>query len=188
MGIGLVVGSSENANSFMSYPQIHIPQITAYSVAIESSKSTPISSPQSFLSPSEIVMWLKNEGIPIALIAEITFVERKSVYAWLNGGAIRPYNQERLEKIYTLLNKNKTASLRNLYRFWTRIIPNRRSLASLFQDKNLDEQAIHLVLTHLWPLAQKEQNREFSKQLSSDQIKTNAFLRDIREVTTSYES
>jgi hypothetical protein len=188
MGIGFVVGSSDNANAFMSYPQIHIPQTTAYSGTLESVKSISISSSQAFLSPNEIVMWFKNEGMPIALIAETTFVERKSVYAWLHGGAIRPYNQERLEKIYILLNKNKTASLRNLYRFWSRIIPNQRSLSSLFQDKNLDEQAIHLVLTHLWPLAKKEQNREFSKQLSSEQIKSNAFLRDIREVTTSYES
>lgn len=189
MGVGLVFGSSsDNADAFMSYPQIHIPQTTAYSGAIEGVRSLSISSPKALLSPNEIVMWLKNEGLPIALIAETTFVERKSVYAWLYGGAIRPYNQERLEKIFTLLNKNKTASLRNLYRFWSRIIPNQRSLSSLFQDKNLDEHAIHLVLSHLWPLAKKEQYRESFKQPSSEQIKSNAFLRDIREATTSYES
>lgn len=188
MGFGLVVGFSDNANAFMSYAQMHIPQITTYTRTIESVKSTTILPSQTILSPNEIVMWLKNEGMPIALIAETTFVERKSVYAWLDGGAIRPSNQERLEKIYNLLSKNKTASLRNLYRFWSRIIPNQRSLSSLFQDKNLDEQAINFVLSHLWLLAKKEQNREFSKQLSSEQIKSNAFLRDIREVTTSYES
>lgn len=145
----------------------------------------PISSLKDLLPPNEIVMWLKNEGMPIALIAEITFVERKSVYTWLHGGAIQPYNQERLEKIYILLNKNKIASLRNLYRFWTRIIPDQRSLSSLFQDKTLDEQAIHLVLSHLWPLAKKEQDRKCYNQLSCEQIKSNPFLRDIREVISS---
>lgn len=134
---------------------------------------------------NEIVRWLKNEGMSIALIAEITFVERKSVYAWLQDGAIRSSNCERLEVIYYLLNKNKTANLRNLYRFWSRILPNQRSLASLFQDRNLDESAIQIVLAYLWPLAEKEQKRESSKKLTSEQIKSNAFLRDIREVTTS---
>ncbi len=188
MGIGLVFGSSvDNANAFMSYPQMHIPQATAYLCSKEI-KNVKISLQDKFLSSNEIVEWLKNEGLPIALIAEITFVERKSVYAWLNGGAIRPHNQERLEKIYTLLSEDKIADLRNLYRFWSRVIPNQQPLSLLFQDKDLDEKSIKLVLSHLWLLAEKEQKREFAKQLSSEQIKSNAFLRDIREVTTSYES
>jgi hypothetical protein len=189
VGIGLVFGSSvDNANAFMSYPQMHIPQATSYLRPNDKTKKVQISLQDKFLSSNEIVKWLKNEGLPIALIAEITFVERKSVYAWLNGGAIRPHNQERLEKIYTLLNENKIADLRNLYRFWSRVIPNQRPLSLLFQDKDLEEKSIKLVLSHLWPLAEKEQKREFAKQLSSEQIKSNAFLRDIREVTSSYES
>ncbi len=188
MGIGLVFGSSvDNANAFMSYPQMHIPQATAY-LCPKEIKNAKISLQDRLLSSNEIVEWLKNEGLPIALIAEITFVERKSVYAWLNGGAIRPHNQERLEKIYTLLSENKIADLRNLYRFWSRIIPNQQPLSLLFQEKDLDEKSIKLALSHLWPLAEKEQKRELAKQLSSEQIKSNAFLRDIREVTTSYES
>lgn len=189
MGFGLVFGSSaDSANAFMSYPQMHIPQTTAYLGPNDKTKKAQILLQDKFLSSNEIVAWLKNEGLPIALIAEITFVERKSVYAWLNGGAIRPHNQDRLEKIYALLSENKTADLRNLYRFWSRVIPNQRSLSLLFQDKDLEEKSIKLVLSHLWPLAEKEQKREFAKHLSSDQIKSNAFLRDIREVTTSYES
>lgn len=186
MGVGLVFGSStDKANAFMSYPQMHIPQTTAY---LGASNSVSTTSQSNFLSSNEIVEWLKSEGLPIALIAEITFVERKSVYAWINGGAIRSYNQERLEKIYTLLNENKIADLRNLYRYWSRVVPNQRPLSLLFRDKDLDEKSISLVLSHLWPLAEKEQKRGFAKHLSSDQIKSNAFLRDIREVTTSYES
>src|ERR1700722_18944739 len=103
MGFGLVFGSSaDSANAFMSYPQMHIPQATAYLGSNDKAKKAQTTLLQDkFLSSNEIVAWLKNEGLPIALIAEITFVERKSVYAWLNGGAIRPYNQARLEKIHT---------------------------------------------------------------------------------------
>lgn len=189
MGVGLVFGSSaDTANTFMSYPQMHIPQATRYLGSNDKAKKTQTLLQGKFLSANEIVAWLKNEGLPIALIAEITFVERKSVYAWLNGGAIRPHNQHRLEKIYALLSENKIVDLRNLYRFWSRVIPNQRSLSLLFQDKDLEEKSIKLVLSHLWPLAEKEQKRDFAKHLSSDQIKSNAFLRDVREVTTSYES
>lgn len=187
--LGLVFGASAHGdNEFMLFPQMHIPQRTAYSGAVEGIKSSYTLLKNDSLSPSEIVVWLKDEGLPIALIAEITFVERKSVYAWLQGGAIRSHNQERLEKIYSLLNENKMARLKNLYRYWSRIIPNQRSLASMFQDKALDETAIRNVLSYLWPLAEKEQNREVSRQLSSEQITSNSFLRESREVTTSYES
>lgn len=181
-----VAPSERNADSFMLIAQMHIPQMTAFSGT--RIKDSHASLKSKFLSANEIVLWLKNEGMPIAIIAELTFVERKSVYAWLDGGAIRSHNQERLEKIYSLLNENKRASLRNLYRFWSRTLPSQRSLTELFQDKILDETAIRNVLEYLWPLAQKEQNRESSKQLSSEQIRSISFLRESREVTTSYES
>lgn len=166
---------------------MHIPQAASYLRPNDEAKNIKISLSDN-LSSNGIVEWLKKEGLPISLIAEITFVERKSVYAWLNGGPIQQYNQARLEEIYSLLKKNKIADLRNLYRFWSRVVPNQRPLSLLFQDKDLDKKSINLVLSHLWPLAEKEQKREFAKHLSSKQIKSNPFLQDIREVTTSYES
>ena len=78
--------------------------------------------------------------------AEIAGVERKSVYAWLGGGAVKPHNQERLEKIYNLLNEGKLTNLRHLYRFWSRNIIGNQSLGLLFEEKILDDEK----LTSAW--------------------------------------
>lgn len=181
IGLGSVfVASSGGATEFMLRPPMLIKQRTAYMrIADEHIQRPPLSS-------QEIVGWLREEGIPIAVIAEVTGVERKSVYAWLNGGAVKTQNQERLAKIYSLLNENKLASLRHLYRFWSRSIIGEQSLASLLQEKVLDETFIRNALSQLWPLAKKEEAREGSSAHSS--IQSNSFLRESREVTTSYDT
>lgn len=179
IGLGTICGSSSNcATEFMLRPQMLIKQQTAY---IGVGTERHIAS----LSSQEIVKWLKDEGIPLAVIAEIAGVERKSVYAWLGGGAVKPHNQERLEKIYILLNENKLTNLRHLYRFWSRNIIGKRSLGLLFEEKVLDEISIRHALTRLWPLAKKEALRDSSSTIP---LQSNPFIRDSREVTTSYDA
>jgi len=181
IGLGCVFGTSSNgATEFMLRPQMWIKQRTAYFGTAEVVKCPSLSS-------QEIVTWLREEGIPIAVIAEIAGVERKSVYAWLSGGAVKVHNQERLEKVYSLLNENKLTSLRHLYRFWSRNIIGEQSLASMLQAKVLDEISIRNALSQLWPLAKKEEIRE-GLGTSTSSIKSNSFLRESREVTTSYDS
>src|SRR5438132_1271917 len=127
IGLGTMCGSSsDGATEFMLRPQMLIKQQTAY-IGVGAERHV------ASLSSQEIVKWLKDEGIPLAVIAEIAGVERKSVYAWLGGGAVKPHNQERLEKIYALLNENKLTNLRHLYRFWSRNIIGKRSLGFLFE-------------------------------------------------------
>lgn len=181
IGLGCVFGTSSNGvNEFMLRPQMWIKQRTAYFGSAEVIK-------QPSLSIQEIVAWLREEGIPIAVIAEVAGVERKSVYAWLSGGAVKAHNQERLEKVYSLLNENKLTSLRHLYRFWSRNIIGEQSLATMLQAKVLDEISIRNALSQLWPLAKKEEMREgLGTPISSS--KSNSFLRESREVTTSYDS
>src|ERR1700722_2753997 len=181
IGIGFVFGTtSDGAAEFMLRPQMWIKQRTAYFGTAEVVKCPSLSS-------QEIVVWLREEGIPIAVIAEIAGVERKSVYAWLSGGAVKAHNQERLEKVYSLLNENKLTSLRHLYRFWSRNIIGEQSLASMLQAKVLDEVSIRNALSQLWPLAKKEEIRE-GLGTSTSSIKSNSFLRESREVSTSYDS
>ncbi len=181
IGLGCVFGASSNgATEFMLRPQMWIKQRTAYFGTTEVIR-------QPSLSSQEIVTWLREEGIPIAVIAEVAGVERKSVYAWLSGGAVKAHNQERLEKVYSLLNENKLTSLRHLYRFWSRNIIGEQSLASMLQAKVLDEISIRNALSQLWPLAKKEEIREGLGTITSS-IKSNSFLRESREVTTSYDS
>ncbi len=180
IGFGAVCGAaSDGAAEFMLRPQMWIKQQTAY-IGIGAEKhNAPLSS-------QEIIKWLRKEGIPLAVIADIAGVERKSVYAWLGGGAVKPHNQERLEKIYSLLNEDKLTNLRHLYRFWSRDVEG-HSLSFLFQEKILDEASIRRALTQLWPLAKKEALRESSTS-STASIKSNPFFRDSHEVTTSYDA
>lgn len=181
IGLGCVFGTSSNgATEFMLRPQMWIKQRTAYFGTTEVVRHPSLSS-------QEIVAWLREEGIPIAVIAEVAGVERKSVYAWLSGGAVKAHNQERLEKVYSLMNENKLTSLRHLYRFWSRNIIGEQSLASMLQAKVLDEISIRNALSQLWPLAKKEEIRE-GLSISTSSIKSNSFLRESREVTTSHES
>jgi len=181
IGLGCVFGTSSNgATEFMLRPQMSIKQRTAYFGTTEVIRHPSLSS-------QEIVAWLREEGIPIAVIAEVAGVERKSVYAWLDGGAVKAHNQERLEKIYSLLNENKLTNLHHLYRFWSRNIIGKQSLASMLQAKVLDEMSIRNALSQLWPLAKKEEIRE-GLGTSTYSIKSNSFLRESREVTTSYDS
>lgn len=181
IGLGCVFGTSSNgANEFMLRPQLWIKQRTAYFGTAEVIRHPSLSS-------QEIVAWLREEGIPIAVIAEVAGVERKSVYAWLSGGAVKAHNQERLEKVYSLLSENKLANLRHLYRFWSRNIIGEQSLASMLQAKFLDEVSIRNALCQLWPLAKKEEIREGLGN-STSSIKSNPFLQESREVTTSYDS
>lgn len=181
IGLGAVCGaSSDGAAEFMLRPQMLIKQRTTY-IGIGTEKHiAPLSS-------QEIVKWLRDEGIPVAIIADIAGVERKSVYAWMGGGAVKPHNQERLEKIYSLLSEGKLTNLRHLYRFWSRSIIGEHSLGFMFQEKVLDEVSIRHALTQLWPLAKKEALRESSSS-SNASIKSNPFVRDSREVTTSYDA
>lgn len=181
IGLGCVFGTSSNgATEFMLRPQMWIKQRTAYFGTAEVVKRPSLSS-------QEIVTWLREDGIPIAVIAEIAGVERKSVYAWLSGGAVKVHNQERLEKVYSLLNENNLTSLRHLYRFWSRNIIGEQSLASMLQAKVLDGISIRNALSQLWLLAKKEEIRE-GLGSSTSSIKSNSFLRESREVTTSYDS
>lgn len=180
IGLGAICGiPSDGVTEFMLRPQMLIKQRTAY-IGFEEEKTIRA------LSCQEIVHWLREEGIPIAVIADMAGVERKSVYAWLEGGAIKAHNQERLEKIYFLLNEDKMASLRHLYRFWSRTVVGDRSLSFFFEEKVLNEDAIRHALKQLWPLAKKEALRE--NTISNSSIKTNPFVSDSREVTISYDS
>jgi lambda repressor-like predicted transcriptional regulator len=134
----------------------------------------------------EIVAWMREDGLPIAIIADIAGVERKTVYAWLAGGAVRPHNQMRLQGIYELLAEQKVADLRNLYRFWNRQMDNGSSLGALFKEGDLNEVSIRSALQELWPLALKQQAAGDVRPVAS--LKANPFLRDTREANLSHDS
>lgn len=103
----------------------------------------------------ELVRSLKDHGLPISAIAEIGRVERKTVYAWLQGGAAKPHNEERMEILYRMLVDEGKSSLRHLYRLWRKPIYDGKSLSSLLSAEHLDRDVIYSTLTVCWPIASK---------------------------------
>jgi hypothetical protein len=53
----------------------------------------------------EMVRSLRDGGMPVAAIAEMARVERKTVYAWLEGGNAHPERESRLAEIHGLLTR-----------------------------------------------------------------------------------
>lgn len=158
--------SLSSSFEFMFRPQLLIRPNTAY---IEITTKRLESEGLSSLPVTKIILSLRSEGIPLAAIANMARVERKSVYSWLNDGAIRLENQNRMEQIYDLLFNNKQANLLYLYRFWNMKIWNGISLNNLLSEKNLNTTAIKQALSKLWPLAKKyEQNLRQSYQEAND--------------------
>lgn len=137
-----------------------------------------------FTTAKEIASWLRDEGLPIAIIAEISNVERKTIYSWLSGGPAKDYNIDRLNKIYILLNEKKQADLRNLYRLWNRPVIDKKPLKILFSEKKLDILSIKQTLTALWPIAKKNMELDKLHPVKGD-IKDNPFLMDIPDVSSN---
>jgi hypothetical protein len=133
--------------------------------------SHDIISESSGLTPSQIVIFFKNDGLPISAIAEIVKVQQKTVSAWLKEGAIQLHNQTRLETLYHLLIEEKQASLLHLYVFWNHKLSNGRSLSSLLKEPELQTNVIKHALLEVWPRAQQYQqlvfNRDLGKNLSA---------------------
>ena len=133
------------------------------------------------LTAQQIVLWFRDEGLPIPAIADIAGVERKLIYAWMNGGPIRESNQERLENLYRLLSEKKQTELIHLYRFWNRQLMNGMSLSTLLCEDTLNFQAIKAALSELWPLALRAKKN--TKPYGQENIgKSNPFLDEIGEV------
>lgn len=133
----------------------------------------------------EIIKWLRDEGLPIAAIADIAKVERKSVYAWINGGVIKPQNQERLEKLYRLLSEGSSEHLLYLYRYWNRQLSTGSSLGALLREDILNSQVIKASLSELRPFAMKAKKlAEINKKNIG---KHNPYLQEMPEVIITDE-
>ena len=66
-----------------------------------------------------MVATLKSGGMPIAAIADILDVERKTVYSWLDAGIeANPVNYERLRRVHALLAAEASGSLRYFHQVW----------------------------------------------------------------------
>jgi len=75
-------------------------------------------------STHDLVVELREAGMPISAIAELVGVQRKTVYSWLNDRIVAdPCNHDRLSEIAALLRDEPSGSLRFLPRHWDRQLP-----------------------------------------------------------------
>lgn len=117
------------------------------------------------LAPKDMLQDFKNGGLPISAIATIMGVERKTIYAWLDGSPLKLANEDRVSSVYQVLNEGKTASYRNLYRYMSKKVDG-HTLLDVLSDDSFDEQLAKSILTKLWPMAER-----IEKSLASDDKK-----------------
>lgn len=98
----------------------------------------------------DIVRSLRDGGMPVAALAEIARVERKSVYAWLDGGEVRPANEVRMRTLHTLL-ADVGPDYKALWRVWSRPLASGTTLRALLSSDVLDVGTLTSALDELRP-------------------------------------
>ena len=150
-----IIGMSSSLNEaveFMLRPQLLIRSQTTYMGTLSTSTEN-----RTYPSTQEIISLLRGDGLPLAAIANIAKVERKTVYSWIDGGPIRLENQQRLETLHDLLITNRQAPLLYLYRYWNQKTQEGHSLNNLLSEKKINITAAKQALLELWPIARKYQ-------------------------------
>jgi hypothetical protein len=100
----------------------------------------------------DMVAALKAGGLPIAAIADILGVERKTVYSWLDGVEALAANHERLRVVHNVLAGVENGALKYYHRLWERKLPDGSSLKALLMAGKIDEQRLRGALLFLRPV------------------------------------
>ena len=114
------------------------------------------------ISLREMVGDLRDAGLPVAAIAEMARVERKTVYAWLDGGEARPERESRLAEIHYLLTSSGL-DLRALWRFAGRPLSSGTTLREYLSAEVLDAADINDALYALKPTVERQARREAAR-------------------------
>jgi hypothetical protein len=145
---------------------------------------TSFASPTEYLrivSPAtaqEMIADLRKGGIPVSGIAEAMGVERKTIYAWLGGGPVRPANTQRAAQVHALLTGVSGVDVRGVYRFWNTNLVGDKTLRNLVMADNIDESAVRAALDNLRPTALRAMA---SERKMSRRGPSNAVLDEIPE-------
>lgn len=129
------------------------------------------------LDVADIVRSFRDGGMPVAALAEIARVERKSVYAWLDGGEVRPANELRVRTLHTLL-AGTGPDYKALWRVWSRPLASGTSLRALLSSEMLDLGAITSALVELRPAMERHAARDAVRR-PADGSAPNPVLSDV---------
>jgi len=100
------------------------------------------------LPAKDMVARLRGGGLPVAYLADILGVERKTVYAWLDGADPRDANASRIETLYRLLGDGRL-DLRSLHRVWNRRLEHGLTVRELLAAKDISVPAVQDALEML---------------------------------------
>jgi hypothetical protein len=141
-GLGLFAGRADAA-SYVSTGWMRSSANLGYGADVAPRSGSAFSVP-------EMVTRLKDNGLPVAAIADIARVERKTVYSWLDGSATpRKQHEERMWTLFTLLRKAAGGSYRPIYRVWNSKGADGVTLKDLLTAESLDVRAIEAKLGEL---------------------------------------
>lgn len=163
---------SQYLNDFEEAAACRIPPITSFASPTEYLRIVSPATAQ------EMIADLRKGGIPVSAIADAIGVERKTIYAWLSGGPVRPANIQRATQVHALLASVSGVDVRGVYRFWNTNLVGNKTLRDLMTADNIDDLAVRSALDNLRPAALRAMA---SERKMSRQGPTNAVLDEIPE-------
>jgi hypothetical protein len=114
-----------------------------------------------------LVALLRDGGIPVACLADILKVERKTIYAWLDGADPREGNASRIETLYGLLGGGRV-DLRSLHRVWNRRLEHGHTVRDLLSADDVSIRAVEDALEMLGPSLRWHSDRGGRKDTPRD--------------------
>jgi hypothetical protein len=163
---------SQYLSDFDQIAACRIPPITSFASPTEYLRIVSPATAQ------EMIADLRKGGIPVSAIADAMGVERKTIYAWLSGGPVRPANIQRAAQVHALLARVSGVDVRGVYRFWNTNLVGSKTLRDLMTADNIDDLAVRSALDNLRPAALRALA---SERKMSRQGPTNAVLDEIPE-------
>ena len=99
----------------------------------------------------DMVASLRDNGLPVSVIADLMQVERKSVYAWISGTQPRQDARERLSEAYPVLNDAFGGQFKTMHRVWRLKDPEGVTLEKLCTADQIDPVALRKFLSSFEP-------------------------------------
>lgn len=99
----------------------------------------------------EMVANLRDNGLPVSVIADLMQVERKSVYAWISGTHPRQDARERLSDAYPILDEAFGGQFKAMHRVWRLKDTEGTTLERLCTADQIDTVALKKFLASFAP-------------------------------------
>lgn len=99
----------------------------------------------------DMVASLRDNGLPVSVIADLMQVERKSVYAWISGTQPRQDARERLSDAYPILDDAFGGQFKAMHRVWRLRDADGVTLEKLCTANQIDTVALKKFLAALEP-------------------------------------